>query len=318
MSRAAASTCDPRLRGESPWEPPADITTLPDDAPRPDGLGARAVRDLRPVLSYEEPDLGIHPVKALQGVKTVACLPLVVANRPEGALYVYLSEDGRFTEIELLLLNNLVNQAAMAIYHAGQVASIAARPGRKRDELSLLHHAGLLISSRTRLEETLEAILQMALEVTNAHYGIFRLVDRAGEHLVTRAIAGERLGSPAIEALPINTTSVMGWVAKTRRPLNIPDVAQPPWSRIYYPLDHVLNMRSELTVPLIGAGGRLEGVLNLESPEVAAFSEADSHLLPVAGHRRPSSPSRMCGCSTCLQDMAEHLLTGPRRTCSIT
>jgi len=30
---------------------------------------------------------------------------------------------------------------------------------------------------------------------------------------------------------------------------------------------------------LIGAGGRLEGVLNLESPQVAAFSEADSHLL---------------------------------------
>jgi GAF domain-containing protein len=38
-------------------------------------------------------------------------------------------------------------------------------------------------------------------------------------------------------------------------------------------------MRAELAVPLIGAGGRLEGVLNLESPHAAAFSEADSHLL---------------------------------------
>ncbi len=32
-------------------------------------------------------------------------------------------------------------------------------------------------------------------------------------------------------------------------------------------------------MPLLGAGGRLVGVLNLESPQVGAFTEADSHLL---------------------------------------
>ena len=48
---------------------------------------------------------------------------------------------------------------------------------------------------------------------------------------------------------------------------------------MYYPLDADLVMCSELAVPLIGASGRLEGVLNLESPETGAFSEADSRLL---------------------------------------
>jgi len=38
-------------------------------------------------------------------------------------------------------------------------------------------------------------------------------------------------------------------------------------------------MRSELAVPLINASGRLEGVLNLESPRVGAFSEDDNHML---------------------------------------
>ena len=38
-------------------------------------------------------------------------------------------------------------------------------------------------------------------------------------------------------------------------------------------------MRSELAVPLINASGRLEGVLNLESPDLGAFSEGDSHML---------------------------------------
>lgn len=257
----------------------AQVTRLILDQPRPHGLAARALALRRPVLSYDEADLAIHPAKRAAGAQVVACLPLVVADQPLGVLYVYLLEDKRLDELELLLLANLVNQAATAIHHASQFSDVRRHLARQEDELALLRRAGLLISSRTRLQDTLEAILQMALEVTGARYGIFRLVDPAGKNLVMRAIAGDRLGRPAVEALPINTTSVMGWVAVTRQPLNIPDVRQLPWARIYYPLDHVLQMRSDLAVPLIGAGGRLEGVLNLESPQVAAFSEADSHLL---------------------------------------
>jgi K+-sensing histidine kinase KdpD len=68
-------------------------------------------------------------------------------------------------------------------------------------------------------------------------------------------------------------------VARTREPLLIPDLRQEPWSKIYYPLDSKLEMRSELAVPLINASGRLEGVLNLESPQLGAFSEDDNHIL---------------------------------------
>ena len=124
------------------------------------------------------------------------------------------------------------------------------------------------------------------------------------------AIAGEQLGRPAVEALPINTTSVMGWVAKTREPLNIPDVRRPPWSRVYYPLDHALQMRSELAVPLIGASGRLEGVLNLESLQPGAFSEADSHLLQGLATQAVIAIQDVRLLDT-LQEMAAHLLTRP-------
>jgi GAF domain-containing protein len=48
---------------------------------------------------------------------------------------------------------------------------------------------------------------------------------------------------------------------------------------VYYPLDADVEMRSELAVPLISASGRLEGVINLESPQVNAFSEDDRLLL---------------------------------------
>ena len=216
-----------------------------------------------------------------------------------------------FSQLELLLLDNFVNQAAMAIYHAGQLTDVRRDLARKEDELTLLRHAGLLISSRTRLEETLEAILQMALEVTGARYGIFRLVDRAGQNLVMRAIAGEHLGRPAVEALPINTTSVMGWVAKTRQPLNIADVQRPA-----------------LVAHLLPAGSRPADALR-------AGRAADRRRRPAGGGAEPGKPAASARSprptATCsrrlatqaviaiqevrlldaLQEMAERLLTQP-------
>ena len=309
---AVIYTCDPET---GTFDPPSRVSAgepdgaIPQDTPRPGGIGARAIRERRRVLSYEEPDLDIHPAKVQAGARAMACFPLIVAEQAVGALYVYLHQERRFEELELLALENFVNQAAMAIYQARQLARVRKDLTRREDELSRLHSAGLLISSRVRLEETLEAILQMALEVTDARYGIFRLVDKNRRHLVTRACAGD-LGRPLVEALPIDEHSVMGWVALHRQPVCIYDLRAEPWAHIYHPLDAELEMRSELAVPLIGAGGRLEGVLNLESPVVGAFSEQDSHLLQSLATQAVIAiqEARLLDA---LQEIAERLLTQP-------
>ena len=263
-------------------EPDGHITSsemTPDDAPRPGGSGMRTVKRRRRTLSYEEPDLNVHPHHAARGVKAVACFPLVVAEQTVGVLYIYLHEEREFTHLEQLMLDNFVNQAAMAIYHTRRLAGIRRDLARKEQDLSRMRRAGMLISSRLRLEETLESILQLALEVTNAQYGIFRLLDKSGKFLITRAISGIYLERPKIETLPLDGKSIMAHVARTREPLLIPDLRQQPWSEIYYPFDPSLEMLSELAIPLINASGRLEGVLNLESPHLGAFSEDDSHML---------------------------------------
>lgn len=250
-----------------------------DDEPRADGLGFRAIRQRRRVLSYEETDINIHPVRAKTGAKVMGCFPLVVADCPVGALYVYLQDEREFSQLELLMLDNFVNQAAMAIYHAHHLERMQRNLARKEEEIKRMRRAGLLISSRLRLEETLESILMMALEVTGAQYGIFRLLDKTAQTLNTRAVAGEYTDRPLIESLPLESNSVMAWVARERQPVCIADLHAQPWSQIYYPLDASLEMRSELAVPLVGASGRLEGVLNLESPIIGAFSEEDNYLL---------------------------------------
>ncbi|HEY53950.1 MAG TPA: GAF domain-containing protein [Caldilineae bacterium] len=283
---------------------------VPGDEPRPHGLGNLAIRQGRRVLSYEEPTFSINEAKARAGAQTVGCFPLVVARQPVGVLYVYLHEQRRFSELELLMLENFVNQAAMAVHRARALTAVRRDLERKEDELARLRRADLLISSRLRLEETLEAILQMALEVTGARYGIFRLLEREKGMLVTRAWAGEDLGRPAVEALPADTTNITGWVATTRKPLVIADVHQPPWNRLYYPLDHDLAMRSELVAPLLGAGGRLEGVLNLESPRVGAFSEDDSLLLQSLATQAVIAIQEV-RLLDALQELSERLLSDP-------
>jgi GAF domain-containing protein len=250
-----------------------------DDEPRPNGIGMRAIQNRQRRFSYEETDLDVHPYQAALGVKAVACFPLIVAEQVVGVLYIYLYEERQFTPLEQLMLDNFVNQAAMAIYHTRRLAGIQRDLLRKEEELNQLRRAGLLISSRLRLEETLDSILQLALEITNAQYGIFRLLDKNGEYLVTRAVTGLMLERPLVEKLPLHGKSVMAHVARTRESVLISDLRQQPWKDIYYPLDSKMEMRSELAVPLINASGRLEGVLNLESPRLGAFSESDNHSL---------------------------------------
>ena len=285
---------------------------IPNDVPRLQGIGMRALKQGRRVISYEESDISINPEIVKAGARVVACFPLIVVEQPVGALYIYLFEERHFTQLEELMVENFVNLAAMAVFQAFRMASVQHDLARKEEELTHLRRAGQLISSRLKLEETLESILQMALEVTNAKYGIFRLVDKTGQNLITGAIAGNELNQPQVNVLPVDEHSVMGWVCYNRLPMLAYDLQAPPWSGIYYPLDAEMQMRSELAVPLINASGRVEGVLNLESPQVGAFSESDSHLLQALAAQAVSAiqEARLLDA---LQEVAQLLITHSSR-----
>lgn len=153
------------------------------------------------------------------------------------------------------------------------------REQEKRRELALFNRTAGMLGSSLGLEATLQAILRMALEVTGGRYGIFRLLDHGGTDLVTAAVAGEKLDRPLVEALSKDGQHITGWVATRKQSIRIGDLTRSPWSEHYIPLDADLEMRSELAVPLLGTSGRLEGVLNLESPTVDAFTAEDQLLL---------------------------------------
>ena len=97
---------DSRVSAEPEERKPLLVQDPPDDAPRPHGIGMRTIQRRRRCLSYEEPDLNVHPYHAALGVKAVACFPLIVAEQAVGLLYIYLHEERQFTHLEQLLLDN--------------------------------------------------------------------------------------------------------------------------------------------------------------------------------------------------------------------
>jgi signal transduction histidine kinase len=150
---------------------------------------------------------------------------------------------------------------------------------RKVSELEKLGRASRLVSSHTKLDETLQEILAIGLDMTAAQYGSFELYDKRRDLLTIKALAGRTEGIAPGPPLPVNEESVVGWVASRRQSLLIGDLQEPPWHNIYKPLPVDRPMRSELAVPLLGAGGGLEGVLNIESPLPDAFKAEDQRLL---------------------------------------
>jgi GAF domain-containing protein len=250
-----------------------------DDYPRQVGIGRQAIRQRRRLLSFDSDVPEIHPLKQEAGARSIVCYPLIVSEEIVGVLYVYLCQERRFSEVELLIMDNFVHLAGMAIHYGRQVGGLNRALARKVREMEKLKRAASLISSRTNLDDTLQEILSIGLDMTAAQYGSFEMYDKGRDRLVSKALAGSK-GHPADEpSLPVGETSVVGWVAARRSSLLIADVQAEEWRAIYQPLPFDREMRSELAVPLIGAGGALEGVLNIESPQPDVFREDDRQLL---------------------------------------
>jgi signal transduction histidine kinase len=69
-------------------------------------------------------------------------------------------------------------------------------------------------------------------------------------------------------------------------------------------------MLSELAVPLINAGGQLEGILNLESPISGAFGDSESHLIQALATQAVIAIQDV-KLIDALKELSERLLTDP-------
>jgi len=148
---------------------------------------------------------------------------------------------------------------------------------RRAIQLEASADVGQAIASIFDVDQLLRSTVELIRDRFNFyHAGIF-LLDEAGEWAILREATGEAGAQMKVQGhrLAVDNTSMVGWAALHRQPRIALDVGKDA-IRFANPL--LPYTRSEMSIPLM-VGGRVIGVLNVQSTEEAAFDTDDIRTL---------------------------------------
>jgi signal transduction histidine kinase/putative methionine-R-sulfoxide reductase with GAF domain len=219
-------------------------------------------------LSLDVRQDAIHQFNPLLAeTRSEMALPLKVNERVSGVLDVQSIKPHAFDQQDLEVLQTVADQLAVALETA-HLFEAAQRQLRELGVLERVSNAAAQAGDEDALIETVTRIIGEAFYPDN--FGVI-LLDERSDLLVKHPSYRERVFDPA-EPYQLGL-GITGFVAQQGAPLRVGDVSQMP---IYYQVDP--ETRSELCVPL-KAGERVIGVVNTESRQFNAFSQADERLL---------------------------------------
>jgi serine phosphatase RsbU (regulator of sigma subunit) len=221
-----------------------------------------------PLLSeaqYVSEEWGGRPRSLIQGILT---LPLRRAGEPLGVVVLSKLDPSEPPEEDLSFLRELSIQLSIAIGNA----RIYAEATREKVQNHLLLELGTKISVSLDTNQLLEQILDLVFQVVRYDAAGIYLVNKKTQWINQQAIRGYESNREDAVRLKVGK-GLIGWVAKTGRPVIVPDVLRD---------DRYVNARSqtrsELVAPL-RAGSEVIGAFNLESDEPDAYEPEDLELV---------------------------------------
>jgi HD-GYP domain-containing protein (c-di-GMP phosphodiesterase class II) len=201
---------------------------------------------------------------------------------------------------------------------------------QRKHEVQQLHRIGIALSSEKDLDALQDLILRTSREMTSADAGTLYLVREHADKdktLTFQYAQNDSISAPyQHQQMPINTSSIAGFVASTGQTLCIPDVYQLPPDLEYsfnpaFDQTFGYRTRSLLAVPMQNREGVTVGVIQLINrkrhfdlllhdrstieQEVIPFTEDDEDLLSsFAGQAAIALENKM------LLDNIQHLFDG--------
>ncbi len=198
-------------------------------------------------------------------------VPLLVKERLIGMITLDRTTVRPYTQEDVDLVSAFASQAAVAIENASLHQITLERAAR----LELVGQVGRQASSILALDD----LLQQAVRLINDTFGYFytNILLAEGDELVLSVATLPEM-QPLIRRirLKIGEQGITGWVAHHGEPLLVDDVRRDSRYILSTPAEAVT--RSELAVP-IKLRDQVIGVLNVESEEVGAFTQADVSTL---------------------------------------
>ncbi len=198
--------------------------------------------------------------------------PLCIGDRVLGVMTCQSYTTSRlYDEHDRDLLTAIASQTAIAL----QNAQMFEETQRRVREMQLLHDIGLAAASGVRLEETLQAAAEaLAAEFENFLVAIL-LLDQESNTLHLKASVGYPKDVIHRQRVPVGE-GITGWVVQHGEPVLVPDMSLDPRCINFDGVD--FDARSGLCVPMT-TGTQVIGVLNIEGPQLNAFTDDDQRLL---------------------------------------
>ena len=244
-----------------------------------EAVSGLAFLERRPVWSadiVDDPQIRLRPDSrdriVRHGQRAALALPLM-REEPFGTLSVFRETGHRFTQAEIEYLSTVASQLVVALDNARHFEAAEERAGRLRS----LARLNQLVSSSLDTDEVLAGIARAAAALMGVPVVSLWVADPETETLRVRAFSDEAMGA----AYPLRSITLgqgtMGWIARERQPLSVPDMLSDPriLSESWW-LDH--GLRSFLGVPII-LQDQLLGVLSMCGRAPFDFGAEEKELL---------------------------------------
>jgi PAS domain S-box-containing protein len=206
------------------------------------------------------------PNPLLPETRAEMAIPMKIGERVLGALDVQSTKPGVFTPTDVSILSILADQLAVAVNNADLFT-------RTQDMLTkhrLLHQITATVTSSDSLTDALGQVA-LGLHVARIADRIAILLVSSEQELTTYAMSGfEATSAQTRYALG---QGLVGASALSRSPIRIADVRNDPRY-----IREQADTLSEMVLPIV-FGDEFMGVLNLESDQLAYFSENDQEIM---------------------------------------
>ncbi|HET7377491.1 MAG TPA: GAF domain-containing protein, partial [Anaerolineae bacterium] len=186
---------------------------------------------------------------------------------------VAFTEPHTFSTEEIRVITLLSDLATIAVGNA----RLYEQTKRRLDEISALHEISVAATGTLDFSEITERTVRTLHRSLGYEYVALFLTNEDGQHVDLYATSGLESEMERNTRIKIGQ-GIVGWVVAQGQMLNVPDVSSDPRY-----LAGISITRSELCLPL-RVGDRMIGAIDLQSPQLNAFSGNDERLLlTIAG-----------------------------------
>ncbi len=258
--------------GSALWRDGRRTAAVAKVRPAGSGLTSTVVQEGRPIVINDAPN---HPFYQSEpasswGIYAIAGFPLKYGDKVIGAFTATYLYPHTFSEDELLLLNLLAEQAAVAIRNA---SSFAESQRRLRD-MSALVDMAKQVTGNLKLQSVLQTTVQILQGLLNARASTITMLTEDGDGLLVKAAVG--INPQFMNARMQLSESISGVVVQGAELVYIRDSYSDPDFLFF---DE--RVRSLLVVPLI-VRDKPVGTLTIDSDRPYAFTESDTQLMTIA------------------------------------